>query len=136
MKSRDSTKICNLNDTRRIDIMKLLDKLAVVFFQANDDRLPLVIFRSLNWTMKYGYCDYSSVSFAVTGMLLMGVLNDLQGGSKYGHHALALMERSKSQTTTARTMLMVYAFLFCWTKPARSLLKPLLQGYDIGLQTG
>jgi histidine kinase len=136
MKSRDASKLVILSDTKRIELMKILDKLATVFYMLKDDRMPLAIFRSLNWTMKYGHCDYSSCTFATTGMMLTGILNDFQGGSKYGEQALALMERSKSQATAARTTFCVYAFLFPWTKLLRSLLKPLLQGYDIGLQTG
>jgi predicted ATPase len=136
MKSRDAAKLVNLTDTKRIEAMKILDKLATVFYMLKDDRMPLVIFRSLNWTMKYGYCDYSSSVFATTGMMLSGILKDFQGGSKYGEQALALMERSNSQATAARTVFCVYSFLFPWTKPLRSLLKPLIHGYDIGLQTG
>ena len=98
--------------------------------------MPLAIFRGLNWTMKYGYCEYSSVAFATTGMILTGVLNDLQGGSKYGEQALALMARSKAQATSSRTMFCVYSFLFPWTKPIGTLLKPLLRSYDLGLQSG
>jgi predicted ATPase len=101
-----------------------------------DDRMPTLIFKALNWTIKYGYCEYSSVAFAATGLILAGALNDLQGGSKYGEQALILLERSRSQITAARTILIIYVFVFPWTKPLRSLLNPLLRGYDIGLQTG
>jgi pentatricopeptide repeat protein len=136
MKSRDAATLDILTDTTKIELMRLLDKLATIFYLAKDDRMPLAIFRSLNWTMKFGFCEYSSVAFATTGMMLTGVLNDLQGGSKYGEQALALMERSRSQATTSRTMFIVYAFLFPWTKPIETLLKPLLRSYDLGMQAG
>jgi predicted ATPase len=136
MKSRNVSMLRTLNDPTRKELMKLLDRLTSIFYVTKDDRMPLAIFKSLNWTLKYGCCDYSSVTFATTGLILTGGLNDLQGGSKYGEQALILLERSKSRVTAARTMIMVYAFTFSWTKPLRSLLKPLLQGYDIGLQSG
>jgi predicted ATPase len=116
--------------------MKFLDRLTTLLYVTKDKRLPLVIFKSLNWTMKYGYCDYSPVAFATTALILAGVLNDLPGGSKYGEHALILLERTKSQVTASRTMFIVYGFTFTFTRPLRSLLKPLLRAYDIGLQTG
>jgi predicted ATPase len=136
MKSRDASKLVILSDTKRIEALKILDKLTTVFYMLKDDRMPLAIFRSLNWTIKYGFCDYSSCTFATNGMILTGIRNDFQGGSKYGEQALALMERCNLQATAARTTFCVYSFLFPWTKPLRSLLKPLLQGYDIGLRTG
>jgi predicted ATPase len=136
MKSRDISKLGLMNDTTRIEAMGILDKLGTIFYSINDDRLPLTAFKGLNWTMKYGYCDYSSVSFACIGLVLTGALNDLQGGSKYGEQAMILMERAKSQVAAARTMFIVDAFVFPWTRPLRSLLKTTLRGYDIGLQTG
>jgi predicted ATPase len=116
--------------------MKILDRLGNVFYMLKDDRMPLSVFASLNWTMKYGYCEFSSVAFASTGVILTGALNDLQGGAKYGEHAMMLMERSKSQATVARTLFLVNSFVFNWTQLLRNLLKPLLHSYDIGLQTG
>jgi predicted ATPase len=136
MKSRKFSKISVLNDTTRSELIRVLDRLGTAFYFAKDPRLPLVTFKGLRWTMKYGYCDYSSVVVASTGLILTGILNDLQGGSKYGEQALILMEGCKSQITAARTMFLVYAFAFPWTKPLSSLLKPLLRGYDIGLQSG
>jgi predicted ATPase len=136
MKSRDVTKLVLLNDSTRIEVMKFLDRLTTLLYVTKDKRLPLVIFKSLNWTMTYGYCDYSPVAFATTALILTGVLNDLPGGLKYGEHALTLLERTKSQITAARTMFIVYGFTFTFTRPLRSLLKPLLRAYDIGLQTG
>jgi histidine kinase len=136
MKSRDVSKLRQMKDTTRIECMKLVDKLSVDFYLSNDSRMPLCVFRMMNWTMKYGYCEYSPVNFALTGMILAGILNDLQGGSKYGEQALMLLERTKAQSAAPRTKFCVYALVFCWTMPVRSLLKPLLHCYDIGLQAG
>jgi predicted ATPase len=136
MKSRDVSKLNTMRDATKIELMQILDKLGTIFYMLKDKRLPLVIFKSLNWTIKYGHCDYSSVGWATVGLILTGVLNDHQGGSQYGEEALTLMAMSKTRVTAARTMLIVYGMIFAFTKPLRSLLKPLLQGYDVGLQTG
>jgi predicted ATPase len=136
MKSRDVSKLRMCNDTTIIELLRILDRLVTIFYMLDDERMPLVIFKALNWTMKYGYCAYSSVVFALTGLILAGALNDLQGGSKYGEQALILLERCKSQVAAARTLFVLDGFVFPWTKPVRSLLKSTLRGYDIGLQTG
>ena len=130
------SKLSLMNNTTRIEVMRFLDKLGTIFYSTKDDRLPLVAFKCLNWTMKHGYCDYSSVTFACVGLIMTGAINDLPGGSKYCEQALTLLERSKSHTTASRTIFCVYGFSFAYTKPIRSLLKPLLRGYDIGLQMG
>ena len=135
MKSRDANKLNKMVDQSRVELMNLLDKLATCLYMAKDDRMPLVVFRSLNYTMKYGFCDFSPVAFATTGIMLTGILDDLQGGARYGQQALDLLPKT-SGTTAARTYFCVYSFSFPFTKPLRDLLKPLLESYDIGLKTG
>jgi predicted ATPase len=136
MKSRDVSKLSLMNDSKKVERNRILDKIGTVFYMAKDMRFPLVVFKSLNWTMKDGCNEYSSVAFAGVGVILTGALNDLPGGSKYGEQALVLLERSNSQITAARTMFLVYGAIFAFTKPLRSLLKPILRGYDVGLQSG
>jgi predicted ATPase len=136
MKSRDPLKLLCMDDKTRVELMRFLDKLATCFYILKDDRMPLVIFRSLNWTFKYGFCDYSPPTLATAGMMLTGILDDLQGGAQYGQHAIDLLSHTSSKSTAARTMFCVYTFLFSWTRPIRTLLKPLLEAYDVGLQTG
>jgi predicted ATPase len=136
MKSRNTSDLPFMQDAVRVNLMQLLDKLITCLYMLEDDRLPLVIFRTLNWTMKYGNCASSAPGFALAGMILTGTLGDLQGGSTYGQHALTLLKNMQTMTTAARTMFCVYSFLFPWTQQARSTLKPLLQAYDIGLRTG
>ncbi|KAL7556648.1 hypothetical protein ACA910_017587 [Epithemia clementina (nom. ined.)] len=136
MKSQDLSDLSKLNDPTRLELMKLLDKLATSLYMVHDERLALVVFRSLHWTLKYGYCDYSPVAFAAIGIVLTGKLGDLQGGAKYGVMALTLLEKSNSTATAARTMFYVHALIFCWTKPAKDIIAPLLKAHEIGLRTG
>lgn len=46
------------------------------------------------------------------------------------------MEKSPTSLTHARTMFIVYAFVFPWTVPFVQMQKPLLLAYDSGLQCG
>lgn len=136
MKTRNTSQLPIMRDTVRVNLMQLLDKLITCLYMLEDDRLPLVLFRTTNWTMKYGNCASSAPGFALTGMFLTGALGDLQGGSTYGQHALTLLSNIQSMTTASRTMFCVYSFLFSWTQQSRTTLKPLLQAYDLGLRTG
>ena len=136
LKSRDASELSVMTDTQRILLMKLVDLLGVCWYIQGDARMALAVFRNLNWTMKYGYAEFSPVAFASTGIILTGVCDDLQGGASYGEQALMLLNKMKTTATTARTMFCVYSFVFAWTKPTSELLKPFLTTYDIGLQTG
>ncbi len=123
-----------MSDNPRVKLMQLLEKLATCFYMSKDSRLPLVILRSLKRTIKYGNCTYSGPAFMTIGVLLTGVLKDIQGGLTYGQHALTLLNMTKSHSSAARTMFLVYSFMFQWTLQSRLVLKPLLQAYDVGLR--
>ena len=135
-KSRDPSKLPTMNDDTRVELMKLLDQLSVFLYILNDRRMPLIIFRSLMWTFKYGLSAYSAPAFANIGLILTGYLNDIQGGAAFGQHALSVMKNTQSSSTAARAMLIVHVFLFSWTRPLREGLHPLLHAYDVGFQNG
>ena len=98
--------------------------------------MPLVAIRGMEWTKKYGLSEYSPVSFASTGDILAGALDDLQNGASYGKAAIALMEKVKSARTKSRTMMLTYSMVLHFTIPLNETLKPLLRAYEIGMQTG
>ena len=125
-----------MTDTKRIEMMKFLDKLATCLYMNHEPLLPLIVFRSLDYTLKYGYCDYSPVTFAAMAIVLTGVVGDFKRGCEFGERALALMRKMKGEETKARTLFLVNALVFPWTKKAEALLAPLTEAYEIGLKTG
>jgi hypothetical protein len=132
----DASKLKVLSDKTRIEQFNMIAKLGDSLYRTKDYRMPLATFKCLRWAMKHGYCEYTSVAFGGGAIILTGILNDIQGGSKYAEQALIILDGSKSQIAAAQTIFVVYGAIFAFTKPLRSLLKPVLQGYDIGLQTG
>ena len=125
-----------MTDKRKMLLMKLFDKLLTCLFQTGDARLPVVIFRMLNWTIRFGYSEMSPVALGTTGLLLTGILNDIQTGSKYGDEALRLLEKVHSPAVASRTIYIVYTFLYHWVKPLRQVAKLFFGLYDKSLQAG
>ena len=118
------------------EIMRLLDKLTHNMYLTEDPRLPAVMYKSLNVSLKRGLTDYSPVAFCTVGMILNGVANDLKGAFKYGEIALRLVERDNIMISRCRTGFLVYTFLYPWTMATRSVLQPLVESYKVGLKTG
>ena len=135
---KDVDSLKTLTDPTRILLFRLLDKLTTCCFFAQDERLPLVIFRGLNWSLKYGVCEYSPPVFATVSMILTGIVKDFQAGAAYGQDAYRLMERTKSSggVTDSRTSICLYGHTFTWFRSIRLCLKPLFDGYDTGLRHG
>lgn len=136
IKKRNFSTLKPMAHVTYVKLMKLVEKLNVYFYMAADSRMALTIFRSLNWTLKYGYCALSAVALAHTAVIVTGILNNIQGGSRYGKHALNVIRMTNSQVEVARTMFPVFTVIFSWTEPIEDVLCPLVEAYDIGLQVG
>jgi predicted ATPase len=125
-----------MQDPKRIEVMLLLDKLTTYCFVSQHPLMALTTLRNLHLTMRYGASAASPQAFAQTGLVFTGILGDLQGGALFGRHALLLLEKLKRKSIEARTKFIVYSLVLPWTTPISSMLKPLFNCYETGIQTG
>lgn len=139
LKSRNATEVQSmpiLTDEERIMQMALFDRLAKYFFSSERELLHLAVSKSIRWTLRYGLCEYSPAAFALMGILLAGDLSDLKGGAIYGNYSLLLLEKLNSKVIEPRTTFLVHSFVLHWSIPAPRMLQPLLNAYEVGMQTG
>jgi predicted ATPase len=135
--TKDLDRMPLMTDPIRKEVCKLCYKLGEYTYLTEHSLLPIVTFRHFSLTMDYGISDYAPTAFASMGIIMTGILNDLQGGAKYGELGLSLLERPEcNRSAKPRTMFLIYACMLSWTRPARSVLRPLLEATDIGMQVG
>lgn len=135
LKNLDVNTLPRATDPTTGEIMRLLDKLTHIMYHTDDPRLPAVMYKSLNVSLDRGLTDCSPVAFFTAGMILTGLMNDLKGGSLYGDIALKLIEKDQNVSSKSRTLFAVHSFLYPWIVQTRVALQPLVDGYNIGLQT-
>jgi len=122
-----------MTDRRRIEVMRLLDKLATYCYLSGNILFPVTILRRLKYTIRYGICDSSAIDFAGLGMILSGKLFNFQAGSTYAKYALLLLDKLNSKLIHSRTLMVAYGFVLPWTQPTQSVLKHLLVAYETGM---
>ncbi|CAB9499314.1 Transcriptional regulator [Seminavis robusta] len=131
-----------MKDPSKQWVMKLLDKLVTYAFQNKSEIFPLVIFKGLKYTLKFGISDYTPPVLSTVGLLLAAALGDLEGCRKFGEMSLGLFEKvgdGKEQINTtakSRSQFVTASFVLHWQLPLTSLRKVLLDGYRGGLSTG
>ena len=125
-----------LTDQTMIGLMHLQYKLGNCFYRTGDVRVATTIFRVLQWTKRYGYCDSLPPACAGASALLSGLANNIGLATKYGEFALALSEQKEFRFTSARAMYSTYAFSFHRIRPLGTLLGNFLETYNIGLHAG
>ena len=63
-------------------------------------------------------------------------MGDIDTGYQFGQLALRLVERFNAKEIKASTLFMVNGFVRHWKEHIKETLKPLLEAYKIGLETG
>jgi len=98
--------------------------------------LPLLIFKGVNLSVKYGYTSRSIIFYNGYGLILCGVVGDIESGFKFGQTALQLLKKLNAQSFEVNAKFVFNYFIRHWKRPLRETLEPLEAGFQQGLKIG
>ncbi|MCT7963228.1 AAA family ATPase [Laspinema sp. D1] len=116
--------------------MRILAKIASAAYVSTPLLLPLIVFKQVSLSLKWGNASESAYAYSFYGFILGSVSEDFQGGSQFGQLALQLLSKLNAREVEARTLFIIYHFIQHWIKPVKEVLNPLRQAYTVGLETG
>lgn len=108
----------------------------MLYITNDEELLPLLIFRALEYTVRHGICPYTPRLIASISIVLIASVNDIQGGGLYANYALEVLKRVHHKSIVARSALIIYVFGLWWTNPVRQHVLPLREAYETGMHTG
>ena len=97
--------------------------------------MPVVVWRWLRWSLKYGLSDIGCVAFATHGIILVS-MNDLKGGFEIAKITEQLLERLKPMDQMSYALMCTDNFVKAWTVPVQKLIAPCVKNCEIGLKAG
>ncbi|MCT7968601.1 AAA family ATPase [Laspinema sp. D1] len=116
--------------------MRILSKILSTAYMAAPLLLPLIVFKQVSLSLKWGNGSESAYAYSVYGLILCSASEDFQGGSQFGQLALQLLYKLNAREVESRTQFVMYAFIQHWIAPVKEVLNPLRQAYAVGLETG
>ncbi len=125
-----------IQDPKILAIIRILDRLGSSSYFAKPKLLPIIIFKYVLISLKYGYSPITAFGFAGYGMILSGGLGKFDEACLYGQLALSMAERPDSRKFKARIWFIVESFIQHWKYHLRESLQPILQAYQTGLENG
>ncbi|RCJ39893.1 hypothetical protein A6769_04855 [Nostoc punctiforme NIES-2108] len=134
--SLDLLNLSTMSDAHRLAAMSIMSKMIPAAYLARPALMPLLILKQVEFSIKYGNCPVSVYAYADYGIILCGVLGNLEAGYEFGQLALNLLEQLQSKIFKCRTYFIVYNFIRHWKDPLREQLVHLQEGYQNGLETG
>ena len=121
----------------KLAAMRILSTVVSAAHLATPELLPIIAFKQVNLSIKYGNTSVSSCAYATYAVILSGeTVGDIETGYQFGQLALLLLDKFNTKELQARTIFIVNYFVNHWKEHLRETLNPLQNAYSIALETG
>ncbi len=125
-----------MTDPSLIAAMQILITVASAAYTTNPTLLVLLNRQRLSMTLKQGNSAWSVSTFSGASVLFAGVLSDLETAYQMGKVAQQLIDQFDAGAQRCRTNFMFYTFTAHCKESVRSTLRPLLDNYQTGRESG
>ncbi|HEY9611562.1 trifunctional serine/threonine-protein kinase/ATP-binding protein/sensor histidine kinase [Allocoleopsis sp.] len=98
--------------------------------------LPLIVLEMVNLSIYYGNAPLSAFAYALYGLILSGVVLEIEIGYKFGNLALNVVERLNATALKTKVLYTVAAHILHSKSHLKYALPLLQEGYSRGLETG
>ena len=126
----------DMTEPNKLAAMRILSKLMIAAYVSAPHLMPLLTSKQVNLSIQYGNAIESSIAYASFGVILHGMVGNIDLGYEFGQLALRLLSQPNVHFLKARTLHLVHYFIMHRKKHNRKSLEPLLEGYQSGLETG
>ncbi|HLO50995.1 MAG TPA: AAA family ATPase, partial [Kamptonema sp.] len=125
-----------MSDSRLLAAMEILATLVPAAFGVAPNLMPLLIFKQVELSIQSGNCPVSVFAYGDYGLILCGIMGDIENGYEFGELALNLRERLQLRSFIARNWLIVHLFIKHWKNSLSKIINKLQEAYCIGIETG
>ncbi|MBD2041890.1 AAA family ATPase [Microcoleus sp. FACHB-672] len=116
--------------------MRILAKIAGAAYSSAPMLMPLIVFQKIRLSIEWGNTSESAFAYSFYGLILCGVVGDIETGYQFGQLALNLLSRLNTREVKARTEFIVHVFIRHWIEPVKETLNSLREAYAVALETG
>jgi histidine kinase len=135
-KIKNLEKLPKMTDPKIISAMRILVSINSSAYFASPSLFPLLVFKQVQLSLKFGNCEFSPFAYASFGVVKTGVLNDIEGGFRLGKAAEKLLGQFQSQSGSVRTMIVTNGFLFHWKSHPRNFVLTLPSYFNQAKEVG
>lgn len=126
----------DMSDPKQSAIMEILPAMASASYFAKPNLFPLVVFKQVSLSVRYGNHVQSSFAYATYGLVMCGSTLEFDEGLKFGEIATRLLEKFKTDAVYAKIHYIRSNFITHWRYHFRESLGEMTDSYYKGLETG
>ncbi|MEQ8468511.1 AAA family ATPase [Coleofasciculus sp. E1-EBD-02] len=132
----DLINLPQMTSSEKLSAMRIFSISHISFYCSVPELFPLIIMKQVSLSIQYGNTPESSVSYANYGLILCGIIKDIDSGYRFGQLALGLLERFNAKKLKAKVIFLVNVWINHWKKHPRKILQNFLNAYSSGLEMG
>ena len=117
-------------------IMQIFASITAFSYQTSPNLFLLTVIKQIELSIRYGNALPSAFAYVVYGFILCSVVGDIEAGYKLGKLGTNLLNKFHSKDVAAKVAQTFNTHVRRWKEHIRRSLKPLLESYAIGLETG
>ncbi|MFN6476881.1 AAA family ATPase [Nostoc sp. DedQUE07] len=125
-----------MTEPDKLAAMNILTNIAAAAYLVIPELYPLILFKQVNLSLNYGNTANSLYGYSSYGLILGGIVGDIDSGYQFGQLSLKLLDKLNAKEFIAKTYMIVYGCLNHWKKHLNELLLPIQSAYYSGVETG
>jgi PAS domain S-box-containing protein len=116
--------------------MRILSSITSLAFIAAPNLFPLISLAEVNLSIAYGNNTLSAHGYVVYGIVLCGIVQEIEAGYQFGKLALSLAEQLDIKEVKAKISTTFAASVMHWKEHLKETLPIWLEGYQSAMETG
>ncbi|BAZ54128.1 two-component hybrid sensor and regulator [Nostoc sp. NIES-4103] len=125
-----------MTDKTCLAAMRILSNITTFAYQAAPDLYPLVPLKQVSLSVQYGNSPQSAFGYVGYGIILCGLVEDIESGYRFGQLAINLLNQFDTKEVTSKVMNGFNCLVRHWQEHTQKTVQSLWEGYTIGLETG
>ncbi|MCW6053588.1 AAA family ATPase [Lyngbya sp. CCAP 1446/10] len=125
-----------MTESEPLAAMYILSSIAPAAYVAAPTVLLLIVCKMVNLSLKYGNATWSSFGYSTYGLILCGVVQDIETGYRFGYLAANLAELLNVEKVKAKVLNVWGSLILHWKKHLREALPVLIEGYQSAVESG
>jgi diguanylate cyclase (GGDEF)-like protein/PAS domain S-box-containing protein len=123
-------------DEEKAAAMRLLTTVSSSAYLTAPELFVLMVLKQVEISMKYGRFIQTPFAYCMYGVVLCGLLNDIDNGYLFGKIGLEQLEKGKSKELMGKTLVVACIFVTHWRDKPQVILDELMHAYMRSLETG
>ncbi|MFT7185432.1 MAG: diguanylate cyclase (GGDEF)-like protein [Pseudohongiellaceae bacterium] len=125
-----------MNDPHLLAAMRILNQILSAAYQSSPLLFPIIVSNMIQLSIKHGNCPGSTFAYSSYGLVLCGVVGDIETGYQFGQLSIKLLEHLNTDEFKAKTLYGVYVFVYHWKQHIDKTITPLKNIFQLGLTHG